>query len=714
MSNNAFNSYGQDVILHRPDSEKLASIPGEPGEFGWDFNGNDFTMNEATDGNLFGPVSTATDTLKPPPVSRDSFFAEFYQQNPEQEQQHTHAYPDVANPQGQDASPYAYSFAPYDHANNAFTDHNLSSGSTTDKSVIDPRLFHGTHQQNDFQLPKVRTNSGEFLTAIPGPEGIWLHPKTYRQLDQYELRYDNNDSTPAMVHPDQSQVMQSVYPTPPLEHVEATPYSFNAQPLPVADADLYSYGPIFENEISQDSFEPQRKRRKSSRTSSATEVMTAAEKLKRRQPMYDNEAPKADKARPWVRVNSATKGNTRTGKTNNYGDGPYRQTIHPLGPTPCWTASDGSNFRYNQWGELQGVSFKASQLKRFLYEHPFHKNGGPKTSPRKLIIWIQKMPGDSAKRVNTQHGLKCRVAECPAGIYKTRTINTGHHRVAFDEQWATHGDTRNPMHVAGYAHLYCMERFFDFKAICRDLDVRVDDRELTGEPTGEWVAGLGQGTEENRITKEFITMAKTGKHTERWSEYPAHNPARSGARKLPHKNTLVHRLVEKKADATGHSKMRMMMNRGRSATQFFVNMGDLQLQVDTQQARNAAKSKKEKGRQTQKRKMRAEDEDSDDIEDEVDFDIPNYDRDDDPEDDYRPRPQPGTGRTSSGVRITRNSSSSAHVSQTTAEAALSNAFSAPVANMGIGSNFTMRTATRRQGLAPACEEDLISPKSLPN
>lgn len=295
---------------------------------------------------------------------------------------------------------------------------------------------------------------------------------------------------------------------------------------------------------------------------------------------YSAEKPKKDEERPWIRTNATTKGlSTRTGKINNFGQGSYRKTPHPLGGR--WTSPNNNTFTYNEWGELREVSFSSNKLQDFIYSHPLND---PSQNRGKLILWIQKRPGDSSKRFESQNGDKCRFDACPTRVYKNRTIKQGHFQVAFDEQFATHGDARNPMHVAGYAHLYCLERFTDFVDICRRCDVRVDDRELPNEPTGEWSAGLGRESPECKMVKEFIAMCKRGQTTGQWANYPPHLPYSQDEPK-EHDKTLTCELFRTKCKTTNESKLRMQKSRGANATQFFVNLGDLEVQVSGQKKR---------------------------------------------------------------------------------------------------------------------------------
>lgn len=301
-------------------------------------------------------------------------------------------------------------------------------------------------------------------------------------------------------------------------------------------------------------------------------------------PKFRAEKPKRDENRPWIRTNGTTRGlSTRTGKINNFGHGTYQKTDHPLGN---WQSNRGTSFAYNEYGELHAPSFHASEIQDFIYNHPFNTYAQQQGN---LTLWIQKVPGDSSKRFETLHGDKCRFYECPAGVYKHATIGQGAFRVALDEQWACHGDARDPMHVAGYLHLYCAERFLDFKDITRRFDVRCDDRDLPKEPTGEWMAGLGRETPEARFAKSFVSACKTGDMRD-WPEYPPHLHHDPTAEKA-HGGTLTCALNKAKIETTGHSKMEMMRRRGFNRTNFFVNLGDLQMQVNAQRDRTKAKQK---------------------------------------------------------------------------------------------------------------------------
>ena len=298
------------------------------------------------------------------------------------------------------------------------------------------------------------------------------------------------------------------------------------------------------------------------------------------------EKPKKDNDKPWVRTNGITQGlSSRTGKINNYGDGPYdAETKHPVGD---WVSASGTKFKYNRFGELEGTSLSTEKLAQFIYQHPLHTTHKDKG---RLTMWVQKVPGDSGRRYPSRFGAHCRFENCPTRAFKNRTIAQGHFRVAFDEQWKTHKGKRNPFHNAGYVHLYCLERFLDFKDICSRFKVKADHRDFPSEPRGEWKGSLGRITPECTDVKSFIDWCKEGKHSQEysWSEtYPSH---RTGVRK-PHEHTLTRAMYRSKETTIGDSKMKMMKNRGQNGTMFFVNKGDLEVMVKAHQKRTKARAK---------------------------------------------------------------------------------------------------------------------------
>jgi len=295
---------------------------------------------------------------------------------------------------------------------------------------------------------------------------------------------------------------------------------------------------------------------------------------------YDAERPKKNSEKEWVRVNNTTKGkSTRTGKINNYDakhDGGYRATTHPLAsqayPYGKWQSPDGQfDFKYHRTGELTRATYTVAEMKSFIYDHPTSEDSH-------LTLWIQKAPADSAARYNAKNSSCCRFANCPARDNNNWTITIGHMRVALDEQWATYGESRDPFSVAGFVHLYCLERFLDFADICKRFDVRSDDRDMPQEPRGYFGGALttkGDGACYN-IAHDFIKRCKTNTLADKYANYPAQSGESNGAPKSYDK-TLCWALTREKVAAMCKSKRIMMEKRGLSASSILVHFGDVEM-----------------------------------------------------------------------------------------------------------------------------------------
>lgn len=156
----------------------------------------------------------------------------------------------------------------------------------------------------------------------------------------------------------------------------------------------------------------------------------------------------------------------------------------PLPPS-SWVAQPpgrpSTRFEYTGYGELLPLRrFNDQELNDFIQYHPGHQWRPVDQTQEKssLIIWIQNTPADSKLRYpDRDHSSRCRFASCPT---KGGTIRTGEFRVCFDEQpgarWE--GVVTDPFHNAGYAHLYCMEKNFNFHKIYHDYRVEPDTRRL--------------------------------------------------------------------------------------------------------------------------------------------------------------------------------------------------------------------------------------------
>lgn len=153
-------------------------------------------------------------------------------------------------------------------------------------------------------------------------------------------------------------------------------------------------------------------------------------------------------------------------------------------PPPHWVAEPpgrpSTRFEYTEYGELLPQRrFDEQELTDFIQYHPGHQWVPPDQAQEKssLIIRIQNTPADSKLRYpDRDYSSRCRFLNCPT---KGGTIRTGEFRVCFDEQpGARFGLLTDPFHNAGYAHLYCMEKNFNFHKLCYDFRVEPDIRRL--------------------------------------------------------------------------------------------------------------------------------------------------------------------------------------------------------------------------------------------
>lgn len=309
--------------------------------------------------------------------------------------------------------------------------------------------------------------------------------------------------------------------------------------------------------------------------SSPLSTMSSGALEKLRKPMQPGtfELQKLDPKKPWIGKNYTSEGKSvRSQKINNFNaeivyNKPEAQ-LPPLGKS--WTSSKGTKFEYTEQGELMASTSSTEQMRQFIYEHPRTKNC-------KLRLWVQVSPADSAKRYPCEDSSSCRFADCPMQKlgYKG-TITTGHLRVAFDEKWCKHGEESDPFVVAGYVHLYCLERFLDLPEICRldHLKVKVDDRELAKEPNGKWAAALGSKEPKiSQIVREFIAAAESGPagFAESYPFYPIHDSAMNRFPKS-HVDTLNHAVQEARhlrSNREGGSK--------HSASNLASTLGDLEV-----------------------------------------------------------------------------------------------------------------------------------------
>lgn len=139
-------------------------------------------------------------------------------------------------------------------------------------------------------------------------------------------------------------------------------------------------------------------------------------------------------------------------------------------------------FEYNSFGELEpGRAYSAQELLRYLYCNPQHQVN-EKYNPKLggFTLWIQRTPRASAfeyVRPRPEADL-CRFRNCE----HNNVIKAGDVRVAFDEL-TNNTPNLDPKHNAGYAHLSCLEKQMDFPMLCKDMEVKPENRVLPLEWT---------------------------------------------------------------------------------------------------------------------------------------------------------------------------------------------------------------------------------------
>lgn len=166
----------------------------------------------------------------------------------------------------------------------------------------------------------------------------------------------------------------------------------------------------------------------------------------------------------------------------------------PIAPT-SWDI-----FEYNRFGELEpGRTYSTQELERYLDNNPQHHAGG--TYNRKLgglTLWIQRTPQDSVAKYGHPEAGLCRFDDCE----HNNVISAGDVRVAFDEL-TKFMPNLNPQHNAGYVHLSCLEKKMNLPKICKDLDVKPEDRVLEGKQKNHMI--LQDRTELEHVQR-FITF----------------------------------------------------------------------------------------------------------------------------------------------------------------------------------------------------------------
>jgi len=221
-------------------------------------------------------------------------------------------------------------------------------------------------------------------------------------------------------------------------------------------------------------------------------------------------------------------------------------------------------------GRKPKVTFTPDQLTSYLLKPSHLSQHGP-------TLFIQRTPADSARRYPTTTSSTCRFASCPAH----GKINVGSYRVAIDER-PGQGD---PFVVAGYVHLYCLERFVDLpELIRRGGNVVVDERVLKSEPKGRFAPSLA-GSHEAATARTFLTALRdddtitldTFFPNGGYAHHPPHHPSTLPPSAWPHHNTLTYLMHKLKISKMPASRIRQQTDRGMNAGNVLVHMGDLEM-----------------------------------------------------------------------------------------------------------------------------------------
>lgn len=179
-------------------------------------------------------------------------------------------------------------------------------------------------------------------------------------------------------------------------------------------------------------------------------------------------------------------------------------------PPASWgplDAFDQHMFQYNKVGELLNNSMSASDLTFYLLNkfRGAYECGPASKYERagKPLILVQCVPADSGERYFNGKSDKCRFDCCPVA---KGTIKMGQFRVAFDERA---DDSIDPFHVAGFAHLWCMERFLDFGEIVRNCNIQPDTRALREGVNRMAITGRGCSNNVDLI-QDFVEKIRKG------------------------------------------------------------------------------------------------------------------------------------------------------------------------------------------------------------
>jgi hypothetical protein len=452
--------------------------------------------------------------------------------------------------------------------------------------------------------PSVDTFGTLGLTAIPGNNTLTeyddvQYPPQYDYMpDSWTLPVETGALAvqDADYIPIDPSLQYATYPSDNAQ-IDAATQTFTVGPVPSPVTKQYEYDePQVSDSDSDDDYRDEPKtskiskrdkrqqRCKSSFSSACTSAGTPASPIK-----YNaGEKPEKNDAKPWIRINANTEGDTRTAKINNWKN---KYEYKPL-PLDTWT-SGKYTFKYTQYENVDFLT-EAPMSNRKIREYIMNY---PSDDQKRLILWIQKMPADQCRRYGSQQHAKCVFKACPVQQYVTGTISTGEYRVAFDEKHFTYGDKVDPYDCTAYAHLYCMEQFLDFELVCQVADVRIDTRiDLPLEPNGKAAFSVVDVPARAEMER-FVRLAAKGKlrMVERWYNYPVHGHYGPEDQK-PHEHTLTylaHCMYEEHQD-NSHKKQAAL--RRVTVSQRRVHLGDLEMACADKRIEKKLFKGKKKGR----------------------------------------------------------------------------------------------------------------------
>ena len=232
-------------------------------------------------------------------------------------------------------------------------------------------------------------------------------------------------------------------------------------------------------------------------------------------------------------------------------------------------------FQYSYYGELDPAQlYTPEEIMKYLFNHPLHSGHSLKSSP--LHILVQRNPARASHRYPTILSNRCRFHDCPHP-----TINQGHLRVAFNESMVTTMD-QDPYIVAGYVHLWCLERFCNLPQIISQLNFSADKRKLQLEPRQRNAMRLALTQEKNKsitfeehVLDNFIQACQNGTLGPNYPRYDQPN--------RPHEGTLTYQLSVEKLKQEPKSIARQRNKRIRQAgyegSTLTTHLGNLELEA---------------------------------------------------------------------------------------------------------------------------------------